>query len=34
MGWREIIGLLARAAVIAVVGAGAFSLATYALGWF
>jgi hypothetical protein len=27
MGWREIVGLLARAAVIAVIGAAAFWLA-------
>jgi hypothetical protein len=34
MSWRQIAGMLAQATVIAVIGAGAFSLATYALGWF
>jgi hypothetical protein len=34
MGWSEIVGMLARATVIAVIGEGAFWLATYALRWF
>jgi hypothetical protein len=34
MSWSELVGLLAKAVVIAVIGAGAFWLATYALGRF
>jgi hypothetical protein len=33
MGWIELIGLMTKAVVIAVIGAGAFWLATYALQW-
>jgi hypothetical protein len=34
MGWSELVGLIVKAVAIAIIGAGAFWLATYALGWF
>jgi hypothetical protein len=33
MGWIELFGLMTKAVVIAIIGAGAFWLAHYALRW-